>query len=122
MILLFTRKEKKLPAIVRTVRPEKIITEYSTKSLPQLNNTDVAVSVSKPELQRAEAKSVPVISTAEESKSEIDVTSLVSDLDTIISESNEVVARINKPINDLPKTDTKEINVGSVFSFSVITK
>jgi hypothetical protein len=112
--IAFYQERKELPAIVRTVRPEKIITEYSTKSLPPLNNTDVAVSVSKPELQRAEAKSVPVISTAEESKSDIAITSLVSDLDTIISESNEVVARINKPINDLPKTDTKEINVGSV--------
>jgi hypothetical protein len=118
--IAFYQERKELPAIVRIVRPEKIITEYSTKSLPQLNNTDVAVSVSKPELQKAEAKSVPVISiasiitTAEETKPDITVASSVSDIDKTVTEVNEVVARINKPINDLPKTDAREINVGSV--------
>jgi hypothetical protein len=118
--IAFYQERKELPAIVRIVRPEKIITEYSTKSIPQLNNTDVVVSVSKPELKLAETKPVPaistasVISTAEESKPDIVIASSVSDPDTIMTEANEVVARINKPINDLPKTDNKEINVGSV--------
>jgi hypothetical protein len=118
--IAFYQERKEQPAIVRTVRPEKVITEYSTKSFLRLNNTDVAVSVSKPELQRAEAKSVPVMSTAsvittaEETKPEIAVASSVSVNNTIETEANEIVARINKPINDLPKKETKEINVGSV--------
>ena len=118
--IAFYQERKEIPAVVRTIRPEKIITEYSTKPLPQLNNTDIAVSVSKPELQRAEVKSVPVMSTAsvittaEESKPDIIFASSVSDNNTIATEANEIVARINKPINDLPQKETKEINVGSV--------
>ena len=78
------------------------------------------ISVNKPELKRAEIKSVPanstasVVTTAEESKPDIVIASSVSDPDTIVTEASEVVARINKPINDLPKTDNKEISVGSV--------
>ncbi len=118
--IAFYQERKEVPAIVRTVRPEKIITEYSTKTLPQINNTDVAIAVSKPALQRAETKPVPAVASSSiiEKPDEIEpgVTPLSSALigDIPVTETNEKNTLVKIPVHGLPNSNSNDVSVGSV--------
>ncbi len=96
--IAFYKERKEGPAIAKLVKPSTIKTEYSTKIKPVLNNTDFTVAPAKPDLQRAEARPVPVAAITPD----------------ITSEKEEVVIAVKKPENNLPEIETKTIATGSV--------
>jgi hypothetical protein len=97
----FYKERKEGPAIVKIVHPEKIKTEYTDRSQPVLNNTDVAVAPIKPNLQKAEAGPVPVSS----SETIVDIAA---------AEPQAELHAEKKPVADLPKTDIKNIPSSTV--------
>ncbi len=96
--IAFYKERKEGPAIAKLVKPSTIKTEYSTKTKPVLNNPDFTIAPAKPDLQRAEARPVPVAAITPD----------------FTSEKEEVVIAVKKPDNNLPEIETKTIATGSV--------
>ena len=124
--IAFYKKRQEGTPIVKMVKPEKIKTEYSTKTeqLPVTNT--VAVSTSTPNLERAEtippvfAVSKPTIELPKTDTKTI-TTGSVNVVPAAVTKTvaenkipEEEVAAVTKPTIDLPKTDTKTITTGSV--------
>ena len=115
----FYKEREITPSKVRMMKPEKIKTEYSTKADLAIRNADVTVAISKPDLQRAEARPVPVTSalivTSVTGTNKPDVSPVATEPIEIKSvEINEEVVTLKKTVIDLPKTDTKNIPATTV--------
>ena len=114
--VVFYKERKETPSTVRMVMPEKIKTEYSTRPDKLSLNTDVAISVIRPALERAEAKPVPAASTEEPGKTDVTNTTPGDANTTSIATENkeEEIVAVKKPVADLPQKERNKIDVGSV--------
>lgn len=154
--IAFYREKKEEPVIVKIAHPEKIKTEYNDRPQPIINNTDISIIPSKPNLQKVEAepqveyhadknpvadipiteiKNIPPTTVAvipepvSKSMAEnkipekvIIVGQSIKDTNAIVkAESSEELLKEKKPVDDLPKTGTKNIFPSSV-SATPVTK
>lgn len=118
----FYKERKEEPSVAKLVKPEKIITEYSTKT-NALPVNDVAISPEKPNLERAESNAMiaemkkPVIDIPVTEKKNV-AASAVNTAPTIspitAAETNATVAAMKKPVVDIPNAETKNIVVSPV--------
>ena len=114
--IAFYKERKETPSTVRYVKPEKIKTEYSTKLDKLSLSADVAITVAKPNLERAEASPVPAIAAAETSKPN-DAIPIPTDANTAIASTenkDQDVTVEKKPIAEISSKEIKKIDAGSV--------
>ena len=118
--IAFYKERKEGTPIVKLVKPEKIKTEYSTKTTPLANNTLAAITKVRPDLQRAEARPVPVTSSSETVSTTPAITpdAVVVSPESVTNkettDTKEEIAAVKKTSVDLPKIDKKEIPESSV--------
>ncbi|MDZ4794704.1 MAG: hypothetical protein SGI83_10525 [Bacteroidota bacterium] len=103
--IAFYKDRQETAPIVKLVKPEKIKTEYSTKSKPGLANTDVSIAANKPNLERATTKPPPI-------PSSITPDDAATPSNSAVKEA--AIASMNKPVTNLPTTDKRDIATGSV--------
>ncbi|MGB3163892.1 MAG: hypothetical protein WBA96_10185, partial [Chitinophagaceae bacterium] len=114
--IAFYKERKETPSTVRYVKPEKIKTEYSTKLDKLSLSADVAITVAKPNLERAEASPVPAIAATETSKPN-DAIPIPTDANTAIASTenkDQDVTVEKKPIAEISSKEIKKIDAGSV--------
>jgi hypothetical protein len=104
----FYQERKDEPSIVRTVKPEKIKTEYSTKTISLPDNSDIAVN--RPELQRADARPLPaaIIPATETAVVKIGEETSKEDETEI---RKDKVAAIEVPKSEIKKIESSSVNV-----------
>ena len=106
-IAFYKDRKEELP-IVKMVKPEKIKTEYSTRAELLSTNNEVAITTAKPVLERAEAKTIPtaaLTTISDDSNKPIVTTTAVAEED---------IAAVKKPIEELPKINSKKVGTGEV--------
>jgi hypothetical protein len=107
--IAFYQERKDEPSIVRTVKPDKIKTEYSTKTITLPDNSDIAVA--KPVLERADAVPGPAVaSSTPETPVVVQESTTSSDDDGI---KKDKIAAIDVSRKEVKKTETSTVQVKS---------
>jgi hypothetical protein len=112
----FYKERKETPSIARMVKPEAIKTEYSTRPDKLSLNNNVAISVAKPNLERAEARPVPASSIDEPVKTAVVSTLPVEATVSVTPTENkeEEIVVVKKTIADVSQKEIKKVDAGSV--------
>ena len=115
----FYKERKEEPIVAKLVKPERIITEYSTKVKALPVDNEVVFSPGKPTVERMESNAAsvaalkkPAIDIPETDTKKIDagaVTAVPAISIITAAETNPAVAALKKPVVDAPVTGTKNI-------------